>query len=69
MGVRCVAVPVRGALTPLGISVSGPAPRMTEELIARAVPMLHQAADRLSSEIFLPGAACSASPSSGTSAV
>jgi IclR family transcriptional regulator, acetate operon repressor len=57
VGVRCVAVPVRGALTPLGISVSGPAPRMTEELVARAVPLLHQAADRLSSETFPPGAA------------
>jgi IclR family transcriptional regulator, acetate operon repressor len=51
VGVRCVAVPVPGALTPLGISVSGPAPRMTEELVARAVPLLHHAADRLTSEI------------------
>ena len=29
IGVRCVAVPVQGALGTLGISVSGPAPRMT----------------------------------------
>src|SRR5215212_6984188 len=51
VGVRCVAVPVRGALTPLGISVSGPAPRMTEELVERAVPLLRQTGERLASEI------------------
>lgn len=51
VGVRCVAVPVGGALGPLGISVSGPAPRMTAELVERAVPLLRQAGDRLSSEI------------------
>jgi IclR family acetate operon transcriptional repressor len=51
VGVRCVAVAVPGALSPLGISVSGPAPRMSTELIARALPLLHDAADRLSSEI------------------
>jgi IclR family acetate operon transcriptional repressor len=51
VGVRCVAVPVLGALGTLGISVSGPAPRMTTELIERAVPLLHQAGERLSSEI------------------
>ncbi len=51
VGVRCVAVPVQGALGTLGISVSGPAPRMTADVIERAVPLLHQAGDRLSSEI------------------
>jgi DNA-binding IclR family transcriptional regulator len=48
IGVRCVAVPVPGVPSPLGISVSGPAPRMSAGLVARAVPLLHQAADRLS---------------------
>jgi IclR family transcriptional regulator, acetate operon repressor len=51
VGVRCVAVPVRGALGTLGISVSGPAPRMTADVVERAVPLLHQAGERLSSEI------------------
>ena len=51
VGVRCVAVPVEGALGTLGISVSGPAPRMTPELIERAVPLLRQAGVRLSAEI------------------
>ena len=51
IGVRCVAVPVHGALGTLGISVSGPAPRMTPELIDRAIPLLREAGERLSSEI------------------
>jgi IclR family acetate operon transcriptional repressor len=51
IGVRCVAVPVQGALGTLGISVSGPAPRMTPELIDRAIPLLCEAGERLSSEI------------------
>ena len=51
IGVRCVAVPVHGALGTLGISVSGPAPRMTPELIERAVPLLRAAGERLSAEI------------------
>jgi IclR family acetate operon transcriptional repressor len=51
VGVRCVAVPVQGALGTLGISVSGPAPRMTAELVERAVPLLRGAGERLSSEI------------------
>ncbi len=51
IGVRCVAVPVHGALGTLGISVSGPAPRMTPELIERAIPLLREAGERLSSEI------------------
>jgi IclR family acetate operon transcriptional repressor len=51
IGVRCVAVPVPGALGTLGISVSGPAPRMTQDLIDRAVPLLRKAGERLASEI------------------
>ena len=49
----CAASPSRctGALGTLGISVSGPAPRMTPELIDRAVPLLRKAGERLSSEI------------------
>jgi IclR family acetate operon transcriptional repressor len=51
VGVRCVAVPVQGALGTLGISVSGPAPRMTPELVERAIPLLREAGERLSAEI------------------
>jgi IclR family acetate operon transcriptional repressor len=51
LGVRCVAVAVPDAPTPLAISVSGPAPRMTEALVDRAVPLLAQAAKALSDDL------------------
>ncbi len=51
VGVRCVALPVQGALGTLAISVSGPAPRMTTELVARAVPLLQEAGRQLSTEL------------------
>ncbi len=51
LGVRCVAVAVPDAPTPLAISVSGPAPRMTEALVDRAVPLLTQAAKALSNDL------------------
>jgi len=44
VGVRCVAVAVPGARTPLAVSVSGPAPRMTDDLLRQAVPLLHEVA-------------------------
>jgi len=48
VGVRCVAVPVdAGAGSWLAVSVSGPAPRMTDAVIARAVPLLRDAGARL----------------------
>ncbi|MFY0405502.1 IclR family transcriptional regulator [Solicola sp. PLA-1-18] len=47
VGVRCVAVVVPGTPVPLGVSVSGPAPRMTDALVSRAVPLLHLAAHHL----------------------
>jgi len=51
LGVRCVAVAVPDAPSPLAISVSGPAPRMTEALVAQAVPLLTQAAEALSHDL------------------
>ena len=48
VGVRCVAVAVPDSPARLALSVSGPATRMTEELIARAVPLLTNAASDLS---------------------
>jgi IclR family acetate operon transcriptional repressor len=48
VGVRCVAVPVQGVATRMAVSVSGPAPRMTPELIDRALPMLDRASKVLS---------------------
>ena len=51
VGVRCVAVAVSGSTMPLAISVSGPAPRMTDELISRAVPVLTSAAASLAADL------------------
>lgn len=51
LGVRCVAVAVPDAPTRLAMSVSGPAGRMTEELVARAVPLLTSAGEALSADL------------------
>lgn len=52
VGVRCVAVSVPGVTLQLAISVSGPAPRMTDELLVEAVPVLQEAAQRLGAALF-----------------
>lgn len=51
IGVRCVAVAVPQAPSRLAISVSGPAARMTDALVERAVPLLHQAGLDLSADL------------------
>ncbi len=49
-GVRCVAVPVGPEpMSWMAVSVSGPVTRMTDELIARAVPLLREAGQQLTS--------------------
>ena len=51
-GVRCVAVPVVTASgSVLAVSISGPMQRVTEDLVARAVPLLQDAARRLADEL------------------
>lgn len=51
VGVRCVAVALdRGPLA-LALSISGPAPRMTDELVAEAVPLLRRAAASLAADL------------------
>lgn len=50
-GVRCVAVPLLGAPSRLAVSVSGPATRMSEATVARAVPALQAAASALVAEL------------------
>ncbi|WP_129669271.1 IclR family transcriptional regulator [Phytoactinopolyspora endophytica] len=44
VGVRCFAVPVSGTPTPVALSVSGPAVRVTDEFGERAVPLLRETA-------------------------
>ncbi len=51
VGVRCVAVAVPGSTLRLALSISGPAPRMTDELLADAVPALQEAALSLGAEL------------------
>jgi IclR family acetate operon transcriptional repressor len=54
LGVRCVAVPVVGAVPPLAVSVSGPRSRMTDELVQRAVPLLQAVATAIADETTHP---------------
>ena len=51
IGVRCVAVPVLGGPSAFALSVSGPAVRMTHELMERAVPLLQSAARDLAADL------------------
>jgi len=51
LGVRCVAVAVPQAPSRIAFSVSGPATRMTDDLVARAVPLLTDAALRFSDDL------------------
>ncbi len=51
IGVRCVAVKIPNVSSRIAFSISGPAPRMTQDLIDRAVPLLVNAAEDLSAEL------------------
>lgn len=51
VGVCCVAVLVPEVPTRLAISVSGPVTRMSEEFVARAVPLLQKAGRNLSLDL------------------
>ena len=51
VGVRCVAVAVPGSAIRLAMSISGPAPRMSDELLVHAVPVLQEAARSLGAEL------------------
>lgn len=51
VGVRCVAVAVPNVSSRLALSVSGPAERMTEEVVSRAVPLLNKAGAALAHDL------------------
>ena len=53
IGVRCFAMAVENAPTPMAISVSGPVSRVDEAFAERAVPLLRQAARAISDELNL----------------
>lgn len=56
LGVCCVAVPVPDAPRPMALSMSGPLPRMSDEVIARALPVLREAACQISADLAGPAA-------------
>ncbi|TDC64946.1 IclR family transcriptional regulator [Actinomadura sp. GC306] len=51
LGVRCVAVPLRGVPALTAISVSGPSGRMTREAVPNVVPIMLEAAERFAKEL------------------
>lgn len=51
LGVRCYAVSLVGLPVPAAISVSGPTVRLTDELAAKAVPLLQEAARALAATL------------------
>jgi IclR family transcriptional regulator, acetate operon repressor len=51
VGVRCVAVALCDTVAPIAISVSGPAPRMTPDMVRRAVPALNRTAAALAADL------------------
>ncbi len=57
LGVHCIAVPVPSDSTLMAVSVSGPAPRMSKDLLQRAIPLLKSASISLSTELDLRNSA------------
>jgi IclR family acetate operon transcriptional repressor len=51
VGVRCVAVAVPGSRPQLAVSTSGPTSRMSDDLVARAVPLLQGVAAAIADEM------------------
>jgi IclR family acetate operon transcriptional repressor len=51
IGVRCVAVVVPDAPQHIALSMSGPLPRMTDEVVQRAIGPLRKAAEAISEEL------------------
>jgi IclR family acetate operon transcriptional repressor len=65
VGVRCVAVAVPGAPRPMALSMSGPLTRMTDDMVERAAPKLHEAPARSAPEHWpLPALRRSVRPNS-----
>lgn len=56
VGVRCVAVVVPDAPQPTALSMSGPLPRVGDEAVLRAVPVLREAAVEIAAELNRVGA-------------
>ena len=50
-GVRCVAVPIKGAPAQAAVSVSGPSGRVTLGRVAQIAPVLQRAAEKIALEL------------------
>jgi IclR family acetate operon transcriptional repressor len=57
VGVSCVAVALPNVNQRLAMSISAPSPRLTADLVRRAVPVLTSAASALADELALPNLA------------
>jgi IclR family transcriptional regulator, acetate operon repressor len=60
-GVRGVAIAVPAAARPMGLSMSAPSTRMSDDVIERAVPILREAAGQIGAELAVPPPARAAS--------
>jgi IclR family acetate operon transcriptional repressor len=52
IGVRCIAVPVRGTASPAAISVSGPEGRLTDDIVAKVAPIVQRVADAITDTLM-----------------
>ncbi|MFC0109037.1 IclR family transcriptional regulator [Kibdelosporangium aridum] len=48
LGVRCIAVPVKGTPSPAAISISGPEGRLTDEIVQKVAPVVQRVAEAIS---------------------
>ncbi len=54
LGVRCVGLAVPGAPRPVALSMSGPLTRMSDDVIAKATPILRKAAENIGAALAGP---------------
>ncbi|RSM85424.1 IclR family transcriptional regulator [Kibdelosporangium aridum] len=47
LGVRCIAVPVKGTPSPAAISISGPEGRLTDEIVHKVAPIVQRVAEAI----------------------
>jgi IclR family transcriptional regulator, acetate operon repressor len=51
IGVRCIAVPVKGTPSPAAISVSGPEGRLTDEVVHKVAPIVQRIAEAIADTV------------------
>jgi len=57
LGVRCIALAVPAAPRPVGLSMSGPLTRMSDDVIEKAAPILRKAAENIGAALAAPAPA------------